>query len=405
MRTPFFLFLPPLDGDKVVFAGGEAGLDQVRREPSGIAAFAAKGHKVILVVPGRDVLLTHVEPPAGANKRQLDKAVPFLLEDDLLSPVEQLHFVLGKMGSDGRLPVAVVAKKTMDSWMALVAEWGIQPHAMVCDTLLLPWTPGKWQVFVDEEMAWARLGEHEGFMVERDNLEIFLTLACKRPDLPERIRRVDFSRDTPPLGDWSALGIPVDAVVGHRDRVVEMVGGDGMTVGMNLLQGPYRAVGLLGGGWKQVRWSVMLLSLWLIVRVVVGMVELSYLDKRETALKNQSRTILTEVFPDMKVIVNPKGQMMQRLEELKAKEGKSRGDGFMEWLTKVGMAARGEEGLLFNRVNYRDGTLGIFVRSPDMGRLERMIDVLKKQHGLQAVLRKADRGNDGVDGQIDIGAM
>ncbi|HIJ84056.1 MAG TPA: hypothetical protein HPQ00_07610, partial [Magnetococcales bacterium] len=328
----------------------------------------------------------------------------FLLEDDLLNSVEQLHFALGRVGSDGLLSVAVVARKTMESWMAFVEQLDIQPYAMVCDTLLLPLTPGKWQVFLDDHVAWARMGENEGFMVERANLEIFLTLALKRSDPPERIRILDFSRDVQP-GDWSGFALPVDWVVGHRDRIVEMVGGGLEAGGLNLLQGGYRSAGLFGGGWKQMRWSLMLLILWVVVRSAVGFVELGYLEKREAALKNQARTILTDVFPDMRVIVNPKGQMMQRLEEMKAKQGKSQKGGFMEWLTKVGMAARGEEGFLFSRVNYREGTLGIFVKSPDMGRLDKMLGTLTNQYGLRAVLRKADRGSDGVEGQIDIGAM
>ncbi|MBF0110343.1 MAG: hypothetical protein HQL76_14325 [Magnetococcales bacterium] len=403
MSTPFFLFLPPLDGDKVLFVGGDGGLDQVRREPAGVAAFAARGQRVILVVPGRDILLTRLTPPAGAKKRQLEKAVPFLLEDDLLSPVEQLHFSLGKIGADGRMAVAVVAKKIMDGWMAFVAEWDIRPQAMIIDFLLLPFTPGKWQVCTEEDQAWVRLGDDEGFMIERDNLELFLSLACQRPELPERIRWVAFDRDDD--SDRFSLPVPVDRVIGHRDRVVEMVGGDATAGGLNLLQGAYRSAGVFGGGWQQARFGLILLAVWLVARTMIGMVELHYLEQREAVLKNQSRTILTEVFPDIHVIVNPKGQMMQRLEELKGQEGKNRNEGFMDWLTKVAMAARGVEGLLFHRVNYRDGTLGLVVKSPDTGRLERMIDVLTKQYGLRAVLRKADRGTDGVEGQIDIGAV
>ncbi|HAT51315.1 MAG TPA: hypothetical protein DCS88_13430 [Alphaproteobacteria bacterium] len=404
MRYPLFLFLPPLADDKILFVGGEDGLDRVRRESLGVAAFAARGQQVVLVVPGRDVLLTWVDPPAGAKKRQLEKAVPFLLEDDLLNGVEQLHFCLGKVGQDGRLPVAVVARKTMDAWMAVVAEMGIQPHVMICDTLLLPLTAGKWQIFMDDGVAWVRLGEHEGFMVERPNLEIFLSLALKRPTPPERIRVLDFSREIP-MEKFASVDVPVDWVVGHRDRIVEMVGVGLGTEGLNLLQGVYKPVGLLGGGWKQMRWSLLLLFVWVLVRTVIGFVELGYLEKREVLLKNQAKTVLTDVFPDMRVVVNPKGQMLQRLEAIKARQGEGQKGGFVEWLTKVGMAAKGEDGLLFNRVNYRDGTLGIVVKSPDMGRLDRMIGALTNHYGLRAVLRKADRGADGVEGQIDIGVL
>ncbi|MBF0139353.1 MAG: hypothetical protein HQL74_03625 [Magnetococcales bacterium] len=404
MRHPLYLFLPALADEKVVFVGGEDGLGHVRREPAGVAASAARGQKCVLVVPGRDVLLTWVEPPKGAKRRQLEKAVPFLLEDDLLSPVEQLHFSLGRVGPDGRLAVAVVARKVMDAWMAFVNQLGIQPYVMICDTLLLPLTPGTWHVYLDEETAWVRLGANDGFMIERANLLTFLTLALKRSDLPERIHVVDFSRDVA-FGDWSALPVPVERVESQKDRIVEMVAGGLETGGLNLLQGAYRPKGLFGGGWKQARWSVALLAVWMTIRIVIGFVELGYLEKREAVLKEQSKAVLTGVFPDMKVIVNPKAQMMQRLAELKGREGKSKKGGFMEWLTKVGLVTKGDEALLFSRVSYREGILGLIVKSPDKERLERLVDSLTKQHGLHAVLRKTERINDGIEGQIDIGVM
>ncbi|MBF0422738.1 MAG: hypothetical protein HQL73_07080, partial [Magnetococcales bacterium] len=167
----------------------------------------------------------------------------------------------------------------------------------------------------------------------------------------------------------------------------------------------YRGAGLLGGGWKQAGWSLGLLVVWLVIRLVVGQVELAYLEKREMALKEQIKTVLTGAFPDMRVIVNPKAQMTQRLAELKAREGKGVKGGFLEWLTKVGLVTKGEPGLLFSRVGYHDGVLGLTVKSSDKERLEKMVDHLTKQQGLHAVLRKADRGNDGVEGQIDIGEM
>lgn len=404
MRHPFYLFLPALPDEKIIFMGGEDGLGHVRREPLGVVSLAARGQKCVLVVPGQDVLLTSVESPKGAKRRQLEKAVPFLLEDDLLTPVEQMHFSLGRVGPDGRLAVAVVARKVMDAWMAVVDQLGIQPYVMVCDTLLLPLIPGTWHIYLDKETAWARLGANDGFMVERANLHTFLTLALKRTELPERIRVVDFSRDVA-FGDWSHWPVPVERVLSQEDRIAEMVRGGLETGGLNLLQGSYRPKGLFGGGWKQVRWSVALLVVWLMIRIVIGFVELGYLEKREAVLKDQAKAVLTGVFPDMKVIVNPKAQMTQRLAELKGREGKSKKGGFMEWLTKVGLVTKGDEALLFSRVSYREGILGLIVKSPDKEHLERLVDSLTKQHGLHAVLRKAERINDGVEGQIDIGVM
>src|SRR5512139_927942 len=59
------------------------------------AATEAPGRKVVVLVPGTDVLLSEPElPPKNAAK--LAQIVPFALEEQLASDVETLHFAIGK---------------------------------------------------------------------------------------------------------------------------------------------------------------------------------------------------------------------------------------------------------------------------------------------------------------------
>src|SRR6516225_1561105 len=97
----------------------------------------ARARQVAVLVPAETVLLT--ETPAVSRQRaQLAKAIPFALEERLASPVEDLHFALPtEIGADA-LPVAIVARDTLRGWIAQLAEQGIQPDALVPETLALP---------------------------------------------------------------------------------------------------------------------------------------------------------------------------------------------------------------------------------------------------------------------------
>lgn len=403
MSDPFFIFLPPDKGDMVVFVGGDGGMDMVRREFLGVAAHAAKGLSVVAVVPGRDILLTQVKPPAGASRRQLTKMVPFLLEEDVLQPVEGVHVVLGRPGERGTLGVGVVARKVMEGWLGVLQRAGIQPRTMVCDTLLLPWELGVWTVFLRDGFAWVRWGEEAGFSVEASSLMEFLSLALKEDGpKPRMIRLMDFSKEPSDL-DLTGLSIPIKKQFNRQDMVLAMIQGGWPRPVPNLLQGFARTSGLEAMGLGAVRWTLALLVVWLLIKSGLAMVETRYLREQEGGVQKQITAQLLDVFPQVAVVVSPRAQMTQQLDALKKnrKEGK-KGDYFVEWMAKLGMAAKGVEGLVFTRMNYQESGLDLVLECPDLAHLDRLVTTLKEKYQLHARIRKADQVAQGIQGHLRI---
>ncbi len=101
----------PGTSPRVEATGRVSGLDQAAELPLGEA------DRIIAVVPGSDVLARDVTLPAR-RESEARAAVPYLLEDDLASDPETLHFALGKAGEGGARRVAVVASDTMERWRA-----------------------------------------------------------------------------------------------------------------------------------------------------------------------------------------------------------------------------------------------------------------------------------------------
>src|SRR4051794_33953267 len=67
------------------------------------AAVVSRASRVLVLVPSEHVLLLDT-PRMSAPRAQFAKAVPFALEDQLASPVEDLHFALPERLDDARVP-------------------------------------------------------------------------------------------------------------------------------------------------------------------------------------------------------------------------------------------------------------------------------------------------------------
>src|SRR5690606_11540601 len=93
------------------------------------ASALAAADEVVVLVPAGDVLLT--ETTLGARTRaQLLKALPYAVEDQVLAPVEELHFA-AQRGEGDRVGVAVVAKERLRGWLRRLDEAGIRADRLL----------------------------------------------------------------------------------------------------------------------------------------------------------------------------------------------------------------------------------------------------------------------------------
>lgn len=96
--------------------------------------------EVKVLVPGSEVTLKTVTLP-GKFSRQLQAALPFMLEDDLTQDVDKLFFAVGDKGVvDGKhtIDVAIVDRQLMVGWQSWLAEAQLQATTFLPDALCLP---------------------------------------------------------------------------------------------------------------------------------------------------------------------------------------------------------------------------------------------------------------------------
>lgn len=92
--------------------------------------------RAIFVVPGEDVLLTTANVPSR-QYRQIVQAVPYVVEEQLATDVENCFFALGDRNDEGEILVNVCDVEKIENWVAFLGSLDITVTTMVSETGLV----------------------------------------------------------------------------------------------------------------------------------------------------------------------------------------------------------------------------------------------------------------------------
>jgi general secretion pathway protein L len=109
-------------------------------------------------------------------------------------------------------------------------------------------------------------------------------------------------------------------------------------------------------------------------------------------------------FPDVDAAqlgrLGPEQLMRGRLERLR---GDADAGGLLHMLTAIGPVLGSTRGIQTRGMEYRNGTLELSLRAPDVGALDSVRERLATMPGVKAEVTAVNSGDEGVDGRIRIG--
>jgi len=164
------------------------------------AANHASGCRVVVMVPGQEILLTTADLP-NLNRQRLNRAVPFALEETMAADVDDLHFATGVRAADGRLCVAACDREQLEYWITVLRDANINADVLIPAVLGVPAEAGRWRVVFESEqqdensLVMLRQGSG-GISFERKNLDALLRLAieqCAEANRPQSIEFVQLN--------------------------------------------------------------------------------------------------------------------------------------------------------------------------------------------------------------------
>jgi len=377
------------------------------------AANVMAGAHVVVLIPASDVLLSVVNVPTQ-NKQRLLKALPYAMEEELATDVEQLHFSMGKPESDGEINVAIVDRDLMDHWQSLLKEAGITPDILTTELVIVPSEANAWSLVLADKYAYLRGSEIQDLVVDINNLSIMFPVWLKEQaeQLPEVIR---VWRDASNNGEIAALNTAVNALEGTEltldsdfvgnildNGLMSLANGNlDLNNSINLLQGDYSRREQLGKIWRPWRYAAALAGVLFVLQLGLSISESSKLEAQHDRLKAEAIAIYKDTFPDSKRIVNVKTQMKQKLAELKGSGTVEKVD-LLNLLADSGMAFKQTSGLVLKSIRYKKGTLDVEIEVPSLQVLDQLKQKLSQKKGFQVEIQSAASRNNIVQGRLQI---
>ena len=320
------------------------------------------------------------ELPAG----RLAQALRWAAEEHLAGSAEEEHVVAGRRDEDGRLNCVVISLETMDEnfrpFVGKLAE------RMVPDALCLPWQPGELALAECSERVLARWGENDFGSFEPDLAEDMLAGV-----VPEGVHVVWCGGQRP---GWLAPDTVEEAPV---DQSLDQSLLEGArNAGVNLLSGRFspRSAVAARSNW---RWVAGLAAGLIVVVIATMAIEVNQLSRQGDRLQGEIEQRFSEVFPDVGRVVRPREQAERELARLRFGQAA----GLLDLMNRTAPVIEGQEQVVLDGLNYRDGVLELTLRAPDVAALDQLEQRLRALD-LAADVQSASLDEDGASGRIRV---
>ena len=130
----------------------------------------------ILIVPSRSVLLTSTQVPIKQH-RHLKQVLGFVVEDQVIDPIEQMHLATPVYHANETVHIAAVKRELLESWLQALESQQILPDYLFVDVLCLPQKAGDWQLMFEENKVLFRSSDYSGMELDKNTAKSVLQLA------------------------------------------------------------------------------------------------------------------------------------------------------------------------------------------------------------------------------------
>ncbi len=371
------------------------------------AAAEIRERTVIVLVPACESLTFSVDLPARGSR--MLAALPFALEDQVADDIDDLHFAPGKRHPSGSLPVAVVAKRTLEGWLERMNEAGIQPARIVPENHGLARTPNTLSLIVADDEIFFNDGAEMAFVIpgmgpseavaatgildaEDSGTSSHLLVYCdaavnERYETDWALLRKDLSSvDVNLLPDGILPRLAVTVASGE---------------GIDLLQGRYgpkTEVADIIRPWKYA--AILLLALGAVGFLGKG-ADYYRLSVEQRVLQQQFTDEYRQLRPnDNREVIDPVGTVNSLRRSVGASTNAPQV--FLPSLMHLAQALEQFDAAAVEAISYRAGVIDVRLNAPDIPTLDKIVQAVNASGRFSAKLQSADNVGDRVNSRIQI---
>ena len=346
--------------------------------------------KVVILLPIEHLFVTTTAVQTK-NRKQLEKAIPYALEDDLTEDIENVHFAIGKRTENGEIPVIVISNANLDHLISTLSKVNILPDIITSDIYGLEWKENQWTLCIDDQHLLARTSPWDGFGCETNDFVDFIQFAMSDKDAkPERFEV--YSHPDENLEYISKLD---NVVFDDFWSPASFVRGFNEEDCINLLQGSYAKADKQHKTVRPWKIAAALAAIWFAVSLAHLGLDYSRLNKLDGQLTAEIEQVFSRTFPDVKNIVNPRVQMEQRIKKLSSNETSVSNADFLKYLHQSGYELYKNKNVSITDIQYKNNQLSLDIKTKDIQILESVKTKLQSKN-INAELQTAKSIDDFV---------
>lgn len=307
--------------------------------------------EVCLLLSGTEVV-TQLVSYSSKERRHLARLIPFELEDDVTTELEELHFAIGKPG-DGEVPTAYVNREWLATQIADLEALGFEVSHCLPEPLLLPRPENGWTLRLDDELQ-VHYGMGLAFAVEPVMATAALSSLAETALLPERLllmaddqTGLDTLYDSlPPVLQEQLTTLDIELQLADR--------WDGFALdrydSLDLRQGSFARQLPFTKWWREWRSVAVVGAIALFGYVGVSVAQIQVSSAQTAELREEINGVFRQVVPQG-AIADPEQQLRSKIAEY---EGGSTGGSVVEMLATLGPLIASDDNVNMRRLTYND---------------------------------------------------
>lgn len=356
-----------------------------------IMAAHAANVRVTVLLPTSACILTQINITRQQLKQMQEDDLAYLLEDQTLTSVEQLHCQYQSI-NDSQALVLGIQQTLLQSLIEPFKANGCQLVAAIPDIFMVPHNEQGWSLMVDGSDCWLRVNSLFGLRLEA--MAAMALLDCAWQEAPVSHVRV-YGEVPSDIQAWltakgDALTIDVVPAFNWSQEFGQLNGKHPF----NVLKGKFavKTSSSLSGYW---RYAAIFVGITFAVQLAYDTTRLMHFNRVAKNTKAESVKLYKSLFPEEQRIVNLRRQIETHLAE-----HQQQGQGFMPIATKVGEVLNNGSWQT-QRLDYDTNGLLLEVDAASLSDLEQLRQQLSSQ-GLTTETLSANSQGTAIRGRLRI---
>jgi len=356
----------------------------------------AASSRLVLILPAASVIL-HKATIVAKSRSQIAAALPYALEDELASDVEQMHFAYRTLDKEsGDQLVAVVDRELIQRIHALIIQYHFESVLLLPQILMVPWQANSWSLFVQREQALLRKDLSDGYAM--DVVAIPELLTTER----ELYKQQHDSESAPELNIYNfspAREVEGGSVLGGDSEALAVMARywlDNPDSEINLFQGEYQIVRPMRDLLRQWSMAAGIAVIAVVVYLMTVAVDNYLLARERDGLEASMQSLYETVFNE-KPAGNPADSMRKKLAALGSESGDS--NNFISVILVSGKEFLADSQTSITRLRYSGDGLEVDLETTSIEQLEKLQQKLIAA-SVKAELKAVSNDNGKVRGRL-----